>query len=173
MSIADEWVRAFARQADADFRAWELYDVYPEAVAAECHRMHFLQMACEKLCKACVLDAQIVTLDKVQTSHGFVKSQLSTILKQELSYKREKSAQIKTVMQHFKRFAQEIEVLNPSMDSKHRPDNCEYPWESNGRVLSPLDHTFYLSNLMIEPSGINFLKSVRSAINRILASLAD
>ena len=112
MSIADEWVRAFARQADADFRAWELYDVYPEAVAAECHRMHFLQMACEKLCKACVLDAQIVTLDKVQTSHGFVKSQLSTILKQELSYKREKSAQIKTVMQHFKRFAQEIEVLN-------------------------------------------------------------
>jgi hypothetical protein len=172
MSIEVQWVRAFARQADADFRAWELYEMYPEAVSAECHRMQFLQMACEKLCKACVLSAKMVTLDRVQTSHGFVKKQLSTILKQELSYKNENGAQLKTVMQDFKRFAQEVEVLNPSMDRDNRPDNCEYPWEYNGQVLSPLDRSFYLSDLMLKRSGTNFLKSLRSAINRILADSA-
>jgi hypothetical protein len=47
-----DWVKAYARQADKDFVAWELYEKHPEAVAAECHKLHFLQMACEKLCKA-------------------------------------------------------------------------------------------------------------------------
>lgn len=59
MSSRDDWAHAFARQADADLRAWELYQKYPQAAAAECHKLLFLQMACEKLCKAHVIRAGI------------------------------------------------------------------------------------------------------------------
>ena len=34
MSEADDWSLHFARQADADLRALELYERYPDAVAA-------------------------------------------------------------------------------------------------------------------------------------------
>jgi hypothetical protein len=37
-----DWVKAYARQADKDFVAWELYEKHPEAVAAEWHKLHFL-----------------------------------------------------------------------------------------------------------------------------------
>ena len=53
MDKTADWRIAYAnRQADADFRAWELYEHHPEALAANCHKLLFLQMACEKLCKA-------------------------------------------------------------------------------------------------------------------------
>jgi len=52
MASAHDWANGFARQADADFRAWELYELHPEALAERCHKLLFLQMACEKLCKA-------------------------------------------------------------------------------------------------------------------------
>ena len=49
MSEPADWALGYAQQANADFRAWELYEQHPEAVAAECHKLLFLQMACEKL----------------------------------------------------------------------------------------------------------------------------
>jgi hypothetical protein len=52
MSAVEEWSQAFARQADADFRAWQAYERHPAALVAECQKLLFLQMACEKLCKA-------------------------------------------------------------------------------------------------------------------------
>ena len=52
MNEPTDWALGYAQQANADFRAWELYEQHPEAVAAECHKLLFLQMACEKLCKA-------------------------------------------------------------------------------------------------------------------------
>ena len=51
MSEPADCALGYAQQANADFRAWEHYEQHPEAVAAEYHRLLFLQMACEKLCK--------------------------------------------------------------------------------------------------------------------------
>jgi hypothetical protein len=42
MSAPEDWAREYARQADADFRAWDLYQTHPEAVAAECHKLLYL-----------------------------------------------------------------------------------------------------------------------------------
>ncbi len=173
MSSEDDWANAFARQADADFRAWQLYERYPDAVSAECHRMQFLQMACEKLCKASLLKSKAIAIDTVVKSHGFVKKNLSTILRQELTYNKDHSAQEQKVQKRFNQFAQEIEVLSPSMDRDRRPDNCEYPWKSGDDIISPLDWQFELSRLLIIPSGTTFLKCLRSAIDRALAGSAD
>jgi hypothetical protein len=71
MSEPADWALAYARQAHADFRAWELYEQHPEAVAAECHKLLFLQMACEKLCKAYLIRAGTPP-EALQTSHGYI-----------------------------------------------------------------------------------------------------
>ncbi|MGH7139873.1 MAG: hypothetical protein ACREHD_29390 [Pirellulales bacterium] len=73
MSTPDDWAKGFGRQADADLRAWELYQQYPQAVAAECHKLLFLQMACEKLCKAHLIRSGIHKPEDVQRSHGFIQ----------------------------------------------------------------------------------------------------
>jgi len=169
MNTVDGWVRGFARQADADFRAWELYQRHSQAVAATCHQMLFLQMACEKLCKAYILKNQIQSPEDVQSSHGYVKKHLPTILKQEIAYlKSDKLAQMRHLMKQFSHLAKEIEVLNPSMDRQARPDNCEYPWDAGGEILSPLDWNFQPLQLLSIAGGPTFLKLLRLAINRIL-----
>jgi hypothetical protein len=70
MSQPAEWALAYAQQAKADFRAWELYEQHPEAVVAECHQLFFLQMACEKLCKAHLIQGGTPT-EPLRASHGY------------------------------------------------------------------------------------------------------
>ncbi len=165
---ADDWARNFARQADADLRAFELYEKYPDALAAECHKLLFLQMACEKLCKAFVLNAKVHPIEDVQSSHGFVKKHLPTIVKQEMSYGRQDFERLRWAYEKIRLLAREIEVLNPSMDHDQRPENCEYPWKSGSDIQSPLDWNFEASRLLTLPAGRTFLKILRPAINRML-----
>jgi hypothetical protein len=47
MSNPADWARSYARQADADLSAWDFYENHPQALAAECHKLLFLQMACK------------------------------------------------------------------------------------------------------------------------------
>jgi hypothetical protein len=49
MATPDEWGRAYARQAKADLDAW---DHLQGSILPECQKLHFMQMACEKLAKA-------------------------------------------------------------------------------------------------------------------------
>lgn len=78
MSESDDWARQFARQADADLKALELYEKHPDSVAAECHKLLFLQMACEKLCKAFVIKARVHAPEDVQSTQGFIRKHLPT-----------------------------------------------------------------------------------------------
>ena len=50
MASPAQWAEGYARQADADFTTWTL--LQGNTSVPECHRLLFLQMACEKLCKA-------------------------------------------------------------------------------------------------------------------------
>jgi hypothetical protein len=46
MATGAEWSTGYARQADADFKTFEAIQVLS---VPECHKLQFLQMACEKL----------------------------------------------------------------------------------------------------------------------------
>jgi hypothetical protein len=164
-----DWTRAFARQADVDLRAWELYEKHPEAVAAECHKLLFLQMACEKLCKAYLIQDGASSED-IQTSHGYIANPLPNVIKAQLVHLGRGSDKMsRLIIDHVHRLAREIEVLNPAMKrGGKRPDNCEYPWESDDRIMSPLDWSFQPSRLYEAPAGRTFLKLLRGAIDRIL-----
>jgi len=82
MTTSQLWSNAFLLQARADFQTYislgESSSLKQGWHAPACHRLHFLQMACEKLCKAHLLRAGAKPQD-VQRSHTYISGQLPTI----------------------------------------------------------------------------------------------
>jgi hypothetical protein len=127
MSGPADWVRALARQADADFRAWELFEKNPQALAAECHKLQFLQMACEKLCKAHLIRRGTPPQD-LRGSHGYIANPLPVIIREQARRLRRNLDGMQRVLAQIRLLAAEIELLNPAVRRDgRRPDNCEYP----------------------------------------------
>src|SRR5688500_12452938 len=75
MSTTADWVKGYARQADADFKTFQ--DLQGNKAVPQCHKLLFLQMACEKLCKAHLILAGS-NRELLQTSHGYVAGPLPT-----------------------------------------------------------------------------------------------
>ncbi len=167
MSTPADWATAYARQADADFKTWEV--LQSQRAVPKCHGLLFLQMACEKLCKAHLI-AEGARSETLQTSHGYIAKPLPVVIKRQITSLRPDAKRMEDLLRDIRHLAAEIEVLNPSMDRNgQRPDNCEYPWEdSRGTVHSPLDWTFHPSRLLTVPNGRTFVKLVRGAIDRLL-----
>lgn len=171
MSEPAEWALAYARQARADLRAWELYGRYPDAVAEECHKLLFLQMACEKLCKAYLIRTGTRPED-LQTSHGYVAGPLPLVIRREILDTGQNPQRMQGVLNLVRHLAGEIEVLNPAVRRDGlRPDNCEYPWEAGDRVISPLEWTFHPSRLVTVTGGPTFMKLLKGAIDRLIVEL--
>lgn len=168
MSSPADWAKAFARQADADFKTWQVLQV--EESVPKCHDFLFLQMACQKLCKAYRI-ASGTPPEHLQASHAHITKNLPGIVRQEIAIRRKDVKGVRAVYQTAKHLAEEIEVLNPAVDRNgRRPENCEYPWQdSRGTVHSPLDWTFPPSEMLTSRNGPAFLKFVRLAIDRLLA----
>jgi hypothetical protein len=173
MSVPAAWARAYARQADADFRAWESYESHPEAVAAECHKLLLLQMACEKLCKAHLIQGGTAP-EALQDSHGYVANPLPIVIRRQILESGRDPRRMQGVLGQVRHLAEEIEVLNPAVRRNgQRPDNCEYPWAAGGEIRSPLDWTFHPLRLITAPAGRTFVKLLRGAIDRALVETGD
>ncbi len=166
MATADEWSVGYARQAAADFETFEFMQGQP---VPECHKLQFLQMACEKLVKAhlCKGGASPASL---QASHAYISASLPVVLRQQAVYWNFSGGKAKEALKAARRLAGEIDLLAPSVrrDGK-RPDNCEYPWENgDGRLHLPLDWPFHPSQLIVVPSGRTILKLIRGAVERLV-----
>ncbi len=168
MATQADWAAMYARQADADFNTLESLQ---QISIPECHKLQFLQMACEKLVKAhlCGSGTDPAAL---QTSHAYVSKTLPLVLRQQASAVNFVGARARQALTHARHLAQEIEVLAPAVDrGGQRPDNCEYPWEDNdGTLRSPLEWSFQPSQLIVMPAGRTILKLIRGAIDRLLES---
>jgi len=167
MSGLDDWAKQYARQADADFKSWSLLQT--DGSVPECHKLLFLQMACEKLCKAHLVRAGSSPAD-IQKSHAYIAKNLPLVVRNEALARSKKLKGMKQLLKAVRQVAQEIEVLNPAVDRNgQRPDNCEYPWEiATGDILSPLDWTFHPGALLLAPNGRTILKLIRGAIDALL-----
>ena len=169
MSDPADWALAYARQAKADFTAWELHERDP--AAAECHKLMFLQMACEKLCKAHLIKGG-TSPEALQASHGCIAKPLPIVIRQQLIDSGQDPNRMKGLLTLVRHLAGEIEVLNPAMRRDGlRPDNCEYPWEAGDRVISPLDWAFPPLRLVTAPGGPAFVKILKRAIENIIGEL--
>jgi hypothetical protein len=160
-----EWATAYARQADADFKTFETIQ---SLLIPECHKLQFLQMACEKLVKAHLCGGGTDS-SSLQASHAYISKSLPVVLRQQAVYERFRGGKAEAVLRHANYLAQEIELLAPAVRrGGQRPDNCEYPWEdSRGKLHLPLDWSFNPSGLTVMPSGRTILKLIRGAIDRL------
>jgi hypothetical protein len=167
MSTSNDWAAAYARQANADFDTWEELQASKEV--PECHKLLFLQMACEKLAKA-HLCGKGSDPKGLQASHAYIAKTIPIIVLQQISSSSPTPKKLRFVAKRAKHLAAEIELLAPAVRrGGQRLDNCEYPWEdAAGEVHVPLDWTFTPSTLLTEPHGPTFLKLVRVAIRRFL-----
>ncbi len=130
------WIAAFKRQAAADFALYDrLVNLSPPA--ANCHSLHMLQMALEKLTKALtalsdnepppalhanpvVLLRGIVNSPKLRTQLGF--------------------ASVRAAKQKLRRLEPVAEAIHALVPRDVRTPNAEYPWvTSSGIVVAPID----------------------------------
>jgi hypothetical protein len=162
-----EWTHGYARQAYADFN---LFGILDETISfPECHKLQFLQMACEKLVKA-HLCSEGTDPTSLQTSHAYVAGTLPVVLLQTVQAVGFSGKSARWVLRHARHLAREIELLAPAVKRGGiRPDNCEYPWEDGSGVIRiPLDWSFAPSHLLRTPAGQSFLKLIRMAINNLI-----
>ena len=166
MSITDDWRRAFARQAEADFETWDR--LQSQRDVPDCHKLCLLQMACEKLAKA-HLCTEGSEPEKLQTSHAYFAKAFPKIAEYHYARTRKSRGKYKGVFKPMSLLAREIELLAPSVDDGgRRPDNCEYPWQrTDGTLCVPVGYTFPNLSLLTEPVGRTMLKIIREAISHL------
>lgn len=134
-----QWARGYALQALSDLRVRE---TLVRANAEKCHRLHYLQMAAEKVCKAHLNSTN--GHDSVRNSHAYIESILPIIARHfygAISDNNQiKDWEIRTI----RTLAHEIQLLAPAChDGDMREDNSEYPWEGGqGTVYIPCEYSF-------------------------------
>jgi hypothetical protein len=172
MPTPGEWSSAFARQALADFDTWQALESYLALPAGAqplpvSLKLHFLQMACEKLAKAHLLLAGSKLTDLAQ-SHAYVAKTIPLIVREQMILNGENERVASSVREQCKKLAREIELLAPSVDYVgKRRDNCEYPWEDGGKAIAPAEWPFTSLHLLTAKEGRNILKRIREAIWRL------
>lgn len=164
----DERRRAFARKFIAQARSdWGVYELLAKrADVAPCHKLHFLQMACEKLAKAHRLRDTDSPVDELLSRHtGFAKF-VSAFCKLMLGEQyRGKDAQLAAVIKASRTLAREIEKLAPAIDRHVSPENAEYPWERDEEVIAPCEYTFPSLDLLGAAGGRTFLKLIKQGLD--------
>jgi hypothetical protein len=155
------WTQAFARQAVSDLDARNVLASNQSLPA--CHALHFLQMAAEKLCKACMISTGSDPM-QVQRSHAFIAKHLPTIVRLYMSREAGRLPRDNWIVDAIRPLARKIELLSPAVKGGGRsPQNCEYPWvASDGSITAPADHPFEFS-MLFDKAGVALLKIVRQA----------
>lgn len=168
MASNADWSLAYAQQAMADLKSYELLKSLP---APECHRMQFLQMACEKLCKAYLCRGGATPGSLM--SHAYIAGTLPVVLNKTYALLQPDRENVHGLHIQITYLAREIEVLAPAVRrsaNMDRSDNCEYPWEDAvGNVKVPRDWGFQATHMLESKHGRNFMKLVDNALRRLLS----
>lgn len=168
MIAYDRWRIAYAKQALADLAAREALLRFPGI--PECQSLHFLQMACEKVCKA-YLCGQGEDPETLRRSHAYISGPLPVIARQQLARMSGGiSVHQQSLMPALRSLARKIELLAPAVNADGKaPANCEYPWiGSKGVICVPCEHNFQL-NLLYEKAGRYMLKALYLAAEDLSA----
>jgi hypothetical protein len=161
-----QWRIAFAKQAMADLQAREKLLEHPDL--PDCQQLHFLQMTCEKLCKA-HLCGQGVDPEILRSSHAYISRTLPIIARQQFAQETRKMHTDRTwVIQAIRALARKIELLAPAVnDAGRQPANCEYPWVgADGAIRVPAEYNFAL-DLLYEQAGRHLLKVLYTAAEEL------
>ncbi|HWG21968.1 MAG TPA: hypothetical protein VG225_15665 [Terracidiphilus sp.] len=146
------WSEAFAAQAASDL---DVYERLAQSPLPQNHRLHYLQMWLEKLCKAYVHG---VNLDALKTTHNVVAKVLPRLIS--MHWRRLGLTQQPDIAQ-ITALCREIDLLHPQVnDDSRRPDNVEYPWITDtGELEIPAKWKFPLTHRLYSNAGRLLLKA--------------
>lgn len=149
---ADERRRAFAEAFVAQSRSdWAAYRVLARQ---------------KEIAKAYRLRDTNAPVDELLSKHtGFAKfigPFFVAALKQEYAGK---DAQLMRLLTRARTLAREIEKLAPAIDRATTPENAEYPWERDDRVIAPCRYAFPSLELLRQPGGRAFLNLIERALD--------
>ncbi len=145
-----EWAKAFATQGASDLQVYEILTAHEEkksGTVPSCHRLHYLQMATEKIAKSYLVG--IGNLSPRTRSHIAVANCVkiyyrSAPVKLKFAGKNDRREKIEAIMLDV---AHKIEQLNPAVDDENVPANVEYPWSMEQNLVVPCRHKFEIENL--------------------------
>lgn len=139
----EQWARGYALQALSDLRARE---ALADANVEKCHRLHFLQMAAEKVCKAHLMAAAdgIDRVGEIRKRHAHIAHPLPQIARHFYGKLNDNNEISPWEYSEIKRLAREIQMLAPACKGEDvREDNSEYPWEDGrGNICIPCEYSF-------------------------------
>ena len=145
---------AFARQAASDMAAYEaLCKALPPL--PRCHRLHYLQMWLEKLCKSHIRGSNL-PIDYFL--HGVIAKVLPRLLAQ---YWRDLDFEARPNLDQISALCREIDLLHPQVnDGGRRQDNVEYPWcSAEGTFHYPARYGFPVDGRLQSQPGKLVLKA--------------
>jgi len=148
------WSEACLLQARSD---WQVYQTLQQQPVPECHPLHYLQMATEKLGKAFLIaggnaPALAHTSHKAFVRFLQVAAHNPGLQRQLRMTRRQLRAHIRALLP----IADDIERLAPAL--AHGGPNAEYPWEMPaGIVRTPATYSFTLGSRLRTPKGIKLL----------------
>jgi hypothetical protein len=148
---------AFAAEAASDMDA---YDFLVKSSLPSSHRLHYLQMWLEKLCKA-FLWLPDAAADDLRYKHNVVDKVLPRLIGQ---YWRKIGFVERPDISSIRELCREVDLLHPQVDdSGRRPDNVEYPWTAtSGAAEVPALWKFPLVSRLYSNSGRLLLKAAIS-----------
>ena len=161
MTRFDRFARGFYRQARADFGTFLRLE--HDGEIPTCHRLHYLQMACEKLAKAYQFRSRRPNEQDLLSRHAQIEHALPLIVREVYRRASPASKNLGRLLIKLEHLARQLDLLSPSVDDGgRRPDNCEYPWESGDMVVIPAEYEFPSMQLLHgDPAG-------RTLLNKIL-----
>lgn len=156
--------RLWWEQAKSDH---EMYLLLRREGTAQCHTLHYLQMAAEKIAKA------YLWRDAVPPKKHIGFARFLSSLCQTRSANRERVAGIfasksvdsfKSRIRSVATIAHELERLAPSLAGDG--PNPEYPWPHANPIAAPVNHTFSVSRDFESSRGRDLLRIIETAVNR-------
>lgn len=148
------FAEAFHQQAESDLRAYEALVVTQLPVS---HRLHYLQMWLEKLCKAYLWLPNALE-EELRIRHQVVAAVLPRLISQR--WRRLEAFTQRPDIESLRSICREVDLLHPQVDDGgRRPDNVEYPWTSNGQSFIPSEHKFPLAKRLYGYPGPLLLKA--------------
>lgn len=148
---------AFAAQAASDLDA---YNVLADSSLPSSHRLHYLQMWLEKLCKA-YLWLPDTGANDLRSRHNVVDKVLPQIIREH--WRRIGFTQ-RPDIDAIRQLCREVDLLHPQVDDNgRRPDNVEYPWIGrSGQAEVPAAWKFPLVQRLYSNTGRLLLKAAVS-----------
>jgi hypothetical protein len=147
------WNQAFARQAGSDLDAFGLLTESPLPVS---HRLHYLQMWLEKLCKAYTPD------EDFRKTHNVIAKVLPSLISE---HWRRIGFEKRPDMREIRDLCREIDLLHPQVDDGgNRPENVEYPWleRKSGEIEVPALWKYRIAQRLYSEPGKLLLKAAVS-----------